>query len=110
MSSALKYVMAGRRVVSMTPMNSGQISSWSDAGQRILVVDDLDMRNLSDALVQGLQVMTANHGKRGFELAMDHTPELIVTDWMMPVMSGPELIQTIHSEPHSEQRHRLAHG
>ena len=46
----------------------------------------------------GLQVMTAPHGQRGLELAQAHRPDLIVTDWMMPVMAGPDLIQSIRRD------------
>jgi class 3 adenylate cyclase len=78
------------------------VAGWDQSGQRILVVDDLaDMRTLISGTLagQGMQVMTAANGKQGFELAMLHRPDLIVTDWMMPVMAGPDLIRSVRDEP-----------
>jgi signal transduction histidine kinase/class 3 adenylate cyclase len=68
------------------------------AGELVLVVDDLpDMRDLiSNSLKKkNYRVATAPNGKRGVEIAHQIKPNLIITDWMMPVMSGPDLIQEV---------------
>jgi signal transduction histidine kinase/class 3 adenylate cyclase/two-component SAPR family response regulator len=67
----------------------------------VLVVDDLaDMRDLiSNSLrKRNYRVATASNGKRGVELAKEIRPDLIITDWMMPQMSGPELISILKSD------------
>jgi len=69
---------------------------------RILVIDDLaDMRSLIAGSLKknSYGVMTAANGKIGFELAQQHQPDLIVTDWMMPELSGPQLIQKLKADP-----------
>ena len=73
------------------------------AGELILVVDDLDdMRTLiRNALEKnGHRVATAPNGRAGVEVAQRVRPDLIITDWMMPAMSGPELIDTLKHDPH----------
>ena len=68
----------------------------------MLVVDDLpDMRQLiaSSLCKHGYDVIRAKHGREGLESAKLHLPSLIVTDWMMPEMTGPEMIEAIRSDP-----------
>ena len=68
---------------------------------RILVIDDLsDMRNLIMRTLKraGYEVFEAADGHQGLELARKISPHLIITDWMMPEMSGPELIATLRSD------------
>lgn len=70
-------------------------------GELILLVDDLqDMRDLiSEALREcEYRVVTAVNGKQGLETAMRIRPDLIITDWMMPVMSGPEFIEGVKKD------------
>jgi signal transduction histidine kinase/class 3 adenylate cyclase len=70
-------------------------------GQVVLVVDDLaDMRLLISNTLKNrnYRILTAPDGKRGLELAAKHRPDLIITDWMMPVMNGPEFIKKLKSD------------
>ncbi len=73
----------------------------SDA-QRILVVDDnADLRTYIAGTLrqQGYQVVTAKNGAEGFQIAFAKQPHLIITDLMMPEVSGLEMIQMIrHNE------------
>ena len=67
-------------------------------GELVLVVDDLpDMRDLISSSLnrRNYQVVTAPNGLRGLESAKKYHPDLIVTDWMMPQMSGPDLIKEL---------------
>ena len=82
-----------------TFLGSDEVEEGS--GELVLVVDDLrDMRDLiSDCLKKGnYRVARAPNGKRGLEVARESKPDLIVTDWMMPQMSGPELIEAIRED------------
>lgn len=65
---------------------------------RILVVDDeahilhvlsLKLRNA------GYEVVTAVDGEDGFELASQHLPDLVITDFQMPYMTGLELCRAL---------------
>ncbi|HEY9699593.1 MAG TPA: response regulator [Trichocoleus sp.] len=65
---------------------------------RILVVEDnADMRNYVSSVLQrsGYRVSTARHGAEGFEVAQSLRPDLILTDLMMPLVSGLEMIEQI---------------
>lgn len=69
---------------------------------KILVVDDLmDMRELiaKTLKAQGYGVLKAAHGEQGFEILMEHRPDLVISDWMMPKLSGPDLVAKIRETP-----------
>jgi adenylate cyclase len=75
--------------------DSDDATGHAPADATVLVVDDLaDMRQLvARALTKrGYSVMQAPNGAAGLELAKSLVPDLVVTDWMMPVMDGPGLI------------------
>ena len=43
----------------------------------------------------GFEVMTAENGQLAYDLACRDCPDIIVTDYQMPAMSGLELIQKL---------------
>ncbi|BAU15523.1 adenylate cyclase [Leptolyngbya sp. NIES-3755] len=68
---------------------------------RILVVDDNpDLRSYVSGVLkqQGYLVWTARNGAEGFEQAKAHHPSLIVTDLMMPIVSGLDMIRMIRAQ------------
>ena len=71
------------------------------AGSSILVVDDNpDLRTYVSEIFRrnGYHVQTARNGYEGYGIAKEITPSLIVTDLMMPLVSGLEMIQMIRNE------------
>ena len=68
---------------------------------RILVVEDNpDMnRFISESLSREFDVISAFDGREGLELAARWAPALIVSDIMMPGVSGVELIQSLRKLP-----------
>ncbi|MBD2259223.1 response regulator [Pseudanabaena sp. FACHB-2040] len=69
---------------------------------QILVVDDNpDLRTYVSHVLQhvGYQIRTAHNGAVAYEMACTFRPDLILTDWMMPELTGLELIQRIRSNP-----------
>ncbi|UKO99462.1 response regulator [Nostoc sp. UHCC 0870] len=76
-------------------------TSSDNSHHSILVVDDNpDLRTyVSDILRRsGYQVQTARNGYEGFGKAQAIAPNLIVTDLMMPMVTGLEMIRMIRSE------------
>ncbi|MCF3639597.1 ATP-binding protein [Rhizobium sp. TRM95111] len=72
-----------------------------DTGAVILVVDDnADMRSHVAGLLAGrYRVETAVDGGAGLDAARQLIPDLIVTDVMMPVMTGDEMARTLLDDP-----------
>ncbi|MEA5462260.1 response regulator [Leptothoe sp. PORK10 BA2] len=71
-------------------------------GANILVVDDNpDLRSYVASILQrqGHRISTAHNGAAGLEVARQIQPQLIITDLMMPQVSGLELIQQVRLEP-----------
>lgn len=60
----------------------------------LLVEDEVDAREMLDVLLrdEGFEVMTAADGRAALALLTETTPDLIVTDVMMPYMGGDELL------------------
>lgn len=66
--------------------------------RKALVVDDefhivqvvsIKLRN------NGYEVITADNGGDAYDLACQNKPDVIITDYQMPIMSGLELIQKL---------------
>lgn len=71
------------------------------AGKKILVADDeshilhvvsLKLRNA------GFDVVTARDGQEALELAQSEKPDLLITDYHMPQLSGLELCQRLKQD------------
>ena len=72
------------------------------AGPRVLVVDDdpACLRILRKFLEkEGYQVMVAADGASGLAQAQQEKPELIICDWMMPGLDGPQVCQAVKADP-----------
>ncbi len=70
----------------------------------VIIVDDnkevIDF--IEDTLKDNFKCLSANNGKEGLKLCVSHTPNLIITDLMMPLMDGLEMCQQIrHHVPTS---------
>ena len=70
--------------------------------RKVLVVDDefhivqvvsIKLKN------NGFDVVTAENGSDGYELASETLPDIIVSDYQMPIMSGVEMIQKLRQNP-----------
>src|SRR5438874_7860892 len=73
-----------------------------DTNKTILVADDethilhvvsLKLRNA------GYRVLTARDGQEAFEIASAEKPDLLITDYHMPQLSGLELCQKLKQDP-----------
>ena len=51
----------------------------------------------------GFEVVTANNGQKALEAALEHKPDVIVTDYQMPVMDGLELIENLRKQEQTAQ-------
>ena len=67
----------------------------------LLVEDEQSAANVLAAILEfeGFRVTTAANGKRAIEMLGDIRPELIITDYMMPIMNGIEMIKVVRAMP-----------
>jgi DNA-binding response OmpR family regulator len=70
--------------------------------QTLLVVDDDDLvaQAVQRALKKfGFQVLVANNGRDGIQVARRYTPDLIVLDVIMPGLNGYQVCREMRSDP-----------
>ena len=70
--------------------------------QTILLIDDDDclVDNLRELLEEeGYRVVSAGNGMEGVDRALAETPDLVLTDFMMPVANGRELVLALRAMP-----------
>jgi len=69
--------------------------------QVLLVEDTDDLRTLYSRVLrrQGFQVCEACNGQEALSRLRDQEPDLVLTDIMMPLLDGIELIRRIRSTP-----------
>ena len=86
-------------IVSLPPRDSAGPTTGS--APTVLVVEDNPEMNrfVVDALAGAFRVLPAFNGKEGLQRALASTPDLIVTDIMMPVMSGDAMIAELRKHP-----------
>jgi two-component system alkaline phosphatase synthesis response regulator PhoP len=76
-------------------------ASETPARKTVLVVDDaLSMLRLHSVFLEhaGFRVLTASSGPEGLESMASDVPDLVVLDYMMPEMDGPEFLRRMRSE------------
>ncbi|HEX8185861.1 MAG TPA: response regulator [Blastocatellia bacterium] len=69
--------------------------------KKVLVVEDnADTLELMTALLQleGFEVVTAENGRDGIDVAKEERPHLIVTDINMPLLSGTDMIRMLREQ------------
>jgi DNA-binding response OmpR family regulator len=69
--------------------------------KRVLVADDeAHILHVVSMKLQnaGYEVMTAVDGEEALELCQNELPDLVITDYQMPVMSGLDLCRELRSE------------
>ena len=81
---------------------SATAGNGANAGKTILVADDeshilhvvsLKLRNA------GFRVVTARDGQEAYEMAQAEHPDLVITDYHMPQLSGLELCRKLKQDP-----------
>lgn len=82
------------------PGRTGSAPAIDPAAPRLLVVDDNpDLRTYVSGILRekGYQVWTARNGADGFQATQAYHPHLIITDLMMPIVSGLEMIRQVRA-------------
>lgn len=68
--------------------------------QILLIVEDhAEMRAfIREIFERSFQVIEADRGETGLEMALMYLPDVVITDWMMPGMSGVNLCKAIRAD------------
>jgi CheY-like chemotaxis protein len=70
----------------------------------LLIEDSKDIRNNIAEILQfaGYEVLTAENGKTGVQMAIEHKPDIVVCDIMMPVLDGYGVINIVQKNPETQ--------
>jgi DNA-binding NarL/FixJ family response regulator len=73
-------------------------------GQLLLVDDEPGLRQAVQAYLEdsGFEVNTASNAKEGWELLQQFSPELVITDIMMPQVDGYQFLKQMRDDPRFE--------
>jgi CheY-like chemotaxis protein len=69
---------------------------------KILIIEDQAPMRRNIALMlelEGFEVLVAENGRKGLELAKTAVPDLILCDVMMPEMDGHGVVQLLRADP-----------
>ena len=84
-------------------LRTPDVAPVADPGARehvaLVVEDNLEMRHfITETLAPDFQVQTASNGREGLEKARALQPDVLITDMMMPVMSGDQLVRAVRED------------
>ncbi|GIH97392.1 MULTISPECIES: response regulator transcription factor [Planobispora] len=70
----------------------------------LIVEDDLDIRDLTVFRLEqaGHDVRTAGDGMEALAALEEQRPDIVILDWMMPGLSGPEVCRRLRAMPGME--------
>ena len=90
-----------RRSASVTPATHGEALTPETRQVIVLVAEDEETIAETLALIVadvGYVAIVARDGREALALARQHRPQLIITDLMMPYMSGADLITSVRAD------------
>lgn len=85
-----------------TRLSQGNIISYQGQKRKVLVVDDKwENRSVIVNLLQpiGFEVIEASNGQEGLDKAVELQPDIVITDLVMPVMHGFDLLRGLRLSP-----------
>jgi signal transduction histidine kinase len=96
----LRFVELERNLGRALPPREDMAPGSSDSKATVLVCEDNhDMRRLlKDLLISEFNVRLASNGREGLESVRRAPPDLVLTDVMMPEMSGIELCRSLKTD------------
>lgn len=99
-----KKIMVNKPSTFILPtLNQAEIITQTPANTQthtILIVEDNPelQAYLADSLSSIYNVLVADNGKQGLEIAKDENPNLIISDVMMPIMNGMEMCKKLKAD------------
>lgn len=73
--------------------------------KKILIIDDelAYVKLLRDKLAQSYEILDAQDGEKGLELAKKEQPDLILLDIRMPIMDGMTMLKNLRKDPYGQK-------
>ena len=89
-------------------INKGSVAPVATAEPILILIVD-DEESIVELLAtfvtdQGYTPLVAQNGQQALDLAREHGPALIITDLMMPVINGADLIVALRAEAAAQGR------
>lgn len=84
----------------MAETEKNEVANRADFPMRILVVDDDEsiVTYLQKILSKsGHTVFSASNGKEGMHRVVEHNPQIIISDWLMPEMDGVDFCMSLRT-------------
>lgn len=76
------------------------LTSPTDSASILLVEDNFDLRNfLKTLLAPHYHIHAVENGQAALDFLSDHLPHLIISDIMMPILDGYQLLSALKSKP-----------
>ncbi len=90
----------GQTETELVKMKESQnLGKTKDAPVILIAEDNIDLYNyISKNLGDSYQILAAENGKKGLELAIENIPDLVISDLMMPVMDGMEMCRQLKTD------------
>lgn len=81
------------------PLEETEIVAKNELPLVLVVEDNDDLRKFLDqTLSKQFKILTAANGEEGLEMALEHSPDLILSDIMMPKMNGIEMLDKLKND------------
>lgn len=88
---------------SVTKQAVPPLGAYGQENARLLIIEDNpDLVIYLESLLEGqFEILIARDGQEGIEMALEHIPDLIISDVMMPKKDGFEVCQTLKQDVRS---------
>lgn len=74
-------------------------SEKTDSNSILIVEDNVELRNfVASTFTDNFNILTASDGEAGLQQALEHIPDLIISDVMMPKMDGLTLTEKLKND------------
>ena len=74
-------------------------SSRNNKSKILIVDDEPNILRILKCKIEGFKIITASNGKEGLKKAAKKLPDIIITDIMMPVMDGYQMVESLRKAP-----------
>jgi DNA-binding response OmpR family regulator len=67
----------------------------------VLIDDEFGLADVVSAVLSdaGFRVCTAVNGAQGLDVMAEHPPDLVLLDYMMPILDGPGVLRAMRADP-----------